>query len=151
MPETVISDGWRGAPADGPFGPNAHKWGLGAVESPIQPLAPPEVVPWDWRNEQVGWGLVLPDIDVGSSADRAAAKDAPPSLQDLVAGRGPAPVLRWRPQDPDVMLRYYPGFADPESRARCLEGGFDAFLAKPFEPGLLLVTVGELVGASRRT
>jgi PAS domain S-box-containing protein len=43
------------------------------------------------------------------------------------------------------------GFADPESRARCLEGGFDAFLAKPFEPGLLLVTVGELVGASRRT
>jgi PAS domain S-box-containing protein len=43
------------------------------------------------------------------------------------------------------------GFADPESRARCLEGGFDAFLAKPFEPGLLLVTVGELIGGSRRT
>jgi PAS domain S-box-containing protein len=43
------------------------------------------------------------------------------------------------------------GFADPESRARCLEGGFDAFLAKPFEPGRLLVTVGELIGAVRRT
>jgi hypothetical protein len=136
MPETVISNGWRGAPADGPFGPKAHKWGLGAVESPIQPLAPPAADPWDWRNDQVGWGLLLPDTDVGSSADRAAAKDAPPALQDLVAGRGPAPVLRWRPQDPDVLLRYYPGFADPE---KIPIGGTPRGIAKGAIPSFLML------------
>jgi CheY-like chemotaxis protein len=40
------------------------------------------------------------------------------------------------------------GFADPVSRERCLQDGFDAFLAKPFEPGRLLVTVGELIRRS---
>jgi PAS domain S-box-containing protein len=42
------------------------------------------------------------------------------------------------------------GFADPASRERCLQDGFDAFLAKPFEPGRLLVTVSELIRVGRQ-
>jgi CheY-like chemotaxis protein/uncharacterized membrane protein YtjA (UPF0391 family) len=42
------------------------------------------------------------------------------------------------------------GFADPESRERCLQGGFDAFLPKPFEPGWLLVTVGAHLAPARK-
>ena len=42
------------------------------------------------------------------------------------------------------------GFADPESRERCLQGGFDAFLPKPFEPGRLLVAVGALLAPARK-
>jgi PAS domain S-box-containing protein len=56
--------------------------------------------------------------------------------------------LRNRP-GPPVRAVAMTGFADPESRERCLQGGFDAFLAKPFEPGSLLVTVGRLVAAPR--
>jgi CheY-like chemotaxis protein/anti-sigma regulatory factor (Ser/Thr protein kinase) len=41
------------------------------------------------------------------------------------------------------------GFADAESRERCLELGFDDFLAKPFEPGQLLTALGALLAARR--
>jgi CheY-like chemotaxis protein len=41
------------------------------------------------------------------------------------------------------------GFADAESRERCLQLGFDDFLAKPFEPGRLLTALGVLLAASR--
>jgi PAS domain S-box-containing protein len=37
------------------------------------------------------------------------------------------------------------GFADADSRERCRKLGFDEFLAKPFEPDLLVATVGALV------
>jgi hypothetical protein len=111
---TVTANGWRGEPADGTFAATAPKWGIGPVESPVRPLAPTAVNPWDWRDGSVGWGLVLADTGIGSSADRAAARDAPETLQTLVAARGPAPVLRWHPDTPEVLLRYYPGFADPE-------------------------------------
>jgi len=38
------------------------------------------------------------------------------------------------------------GFADPESRDRCMNLGFDDFIAKPFEPGLLITRLGTLLG-----
>jgi PAS domain S-box-containing protein len=56
--------------------------------------------------------------------------------------------IRARPGDP-VRAVAMTGFADPASRERCLQDGFDVFLAKPFEPGRLLVTVGELVRGHR--
>ncbi len=40
------------------------------------------------------------------------------------------------------------GFADPESRDRCMHLGFDDFIAKPFEPGLLIARLGTLLGLS---
>ena len=41
------------------------------------------------------------------------------------------------------------GFADPESRERCLSLGFDDFIAKPFEPGVLITRLSVLLGRSR--
>lgn len=114
MPETVTANAWTGTPARAKFGPAAHNWGMGQVEIPVRPLAPRHVEPWNWRDETVGWGLVLPDTDQGTSADRAAARDAPDCLQRLVADRGPAPVLRWRREHPGVLLRYYPQDSQPE-------------------------------------
>ncbi|MET9630328.1 hypothetical protein ABZX92_22945 [Lentzea sp. NPDC006480] len=110
---TVLSNGWRGAPATGVFGLGAHRWGVGAVEQRVVALAPHPPEPWDWRHAAVGWGLVLPDTDAVSSSDKAAGKDAPEPLRRLVAERE-APVLRWDPGRQDRLLRYYQGYAEPE-------------------------------------
>ncbi|WP_217995912.1 hypothetical protein, partial [Kribbia dieselivorans] len=116
MDTEVRSNGWRGEPASGALTAKYGKWALGAVAAGVAPLAPPVVDPWDWRHETVGWGLVLPHGDPALSVDDlVAAKDAPEPLQALVAARGPAPVLRWDPTRPDVLLRYYSGFAAPET------------------------------------
>jgi hypothetical protein len=84
------------------------------VQPGITTAAPPQHDPWDWRASQVGWGLLLPDTEGFSVNDLIEAKDAPEPLQALVAARGPAPVLRWRREQPDVLLRHYSGFANPE-------------------------------------
>lgn len=115
MTEPVRSNGWRGVPADGPFSAAAGRWGATTVEAPVQPLAPDAHEPWDWRHPRVGWGLLLAHREDGNPADLAAARDAPEPLQALVAARGPAPVLRWDPAQPDVLVRHYPGFTDPET------------------------------------
>lgn len=112
--EPVLSNAWRGEVASGALSSQAGRWALGAVSRGITTAAPPAHEPWDWRAPQVGWGLVLPDIEGFSVADLVAAKDAPEPIQALVAARGPAPVLRWRSDRPDILLRYYAGFADPE-------------------------------------
>lgn len=117
MTEPVLSNGWReGSAAGGALGSRAGRWALRTVEPGVEPLAPGEHDAWDWGHEKVGWGLVLPFRPGGatSSADLAAAKDAPEALQHLVAHRKEAPVLRWHAADPDVLLRHYPGFAEPE-------------------------------------
>ena len=115
-PEPVQSNGWRGAPADGPFSSRAGRWGVGVIEQqPVRPLAPVPHDPWNWRHPDVGWGLLLAHREDGHPADLAAARDAPEPLQALVAARGPAPVLRWDPARPDVLLRHYPDFAEPET------------------------------------
>jgi hypothetical protein len=115
--EPVRSNSWRGEPADGPFAEaGARRWGVGPVPQPTVHLAPIAHDPWDWRHTDVGWGLLLADDDADlPSEDLALARDAPEPLQELVAARGPAPVLRWHPDDPDVLLRYYPGYLDPEA------------------------------------
>jgi len=114
--EPVRSNSWRGEPADGPFAADAaRRWGVGPVPQPTVHLAPQAHDPWDWRRAEVGWGLLLADDDDLPAEDMAAARDAPEPLQELVAARGPAPVLRWHPDDPDVLLRYYPGYPDPEA------------------------------------
>ena len=66
--------------------------------------------PTQWRSPDIGWGLVLPD-HVGWTAERlASAEDAEPPIQRLVAARGRAPVIRWRPDGSDVgcLVRYVP-------------------------------------------
>jgi hypothetical protein len=137
--DPVLSNAWRGEAVAGPFSPAAGKWALSAVQPGVTAAAPLEHDPWDWRAPQVGWGLVLADTDGFSVEDLVAAKDAPKPLQDLVAARGPAPVLRWRPDQPDVLLRYYPGFANPETIPI---GGTPRGIAKGAIPSLLMLWGG---------
>jgi hypothetical protein len=134
--DSVLSNGWRGTPADGPFATRSGKWALGDVQPGVTTAAPPAHDPWDWRHEQVGWGLVLPDTDGPGVEDLVAARDAPEPLQDLVAARGPAPVLRWRADKPEVLLRYYSGFANPETIPI---GGTPRGVAKGAIPSFLML------------
>jgi hypothetical protein len=80
--------------------------------------APEDVDERDWTHPDVGWGLVLPDNDAVPLADRIVAADAPEPLRRLLTFRsgkipGGAPVLRWRPDLPQGLLRryYYEGGA----------------------------------------
>lgn len=71
----------------------------------LAPAAP--VDQRDWKHPEVGWGLVLRDrADLDKKA-LAGAADAPRPLQRLVKERGDAPVLRWSPDRPQYLRRYY--------------------------------------------
>lgn len=79
------------------------------ASSPERDRAPARILDWDWRSPQVGWGLVLPDDDsIQPPALRASAANAAEPIQRLVAARGNAPVLRWRPTpgSSGQLLRY---------------------------------------------
>lgn len=136
MADPVLSNAWRGEAVSGHFSPQSGKWAVGAVQPGITTAAPPAHEPWDWRAPQVGWGLVLADSDGFSVDDLVAAKDAPEPIQTLVAARGPAPVLRWRPDEPDVLLRYYSGYANPE---RIPIGGTPRGIADGAIPSFLML------------
>jgi hypothetical protein len=105
----------------GALGPKAYEWGgQGAMLAPAAPLAPPDAVDMsDWRHPDVGWGIVLPDRDDVSPADKARGADAPAPIRDLLDARPDAPVLRYRPEpelDVHKLRRYLPGgeVRDPE-------------------------------------
>ncbi len=71
-------------------------------------LGPQPAKPQDWAHPEVGWGLVMADDDKESAADKAAGKDAPEPLRQLLAARGDAPVLRYRKElEPKGQLRRY--------------------------------------------
>jgi hypothetical protein len=73
----------------------------------------PEVLdPADWRHQEVGWGLILPEPDGLTRAQLATAGDAPEPIQKLVAERG-GKVLRYRAESKygEWALRDYAGGA----------------------------------------
>lgn len=120
LPDAIRVNAWLGTESpSSPLGRNALGWqGVGesratrALRTTRAPPAPVDVR--DWRDARVGWGLVLPDNERLSPADRSRASDAPESVQSLVAARGPAPVLRHRPDHADGFLRRY--YADGSSQ-----------------------------------
>lgn len=100
LPTELQANAWAGAEVRGAVG-QADRWGLGRG-----PLVPPETFlrpsaaadPADFRDERVGWGLVLPDRDDLPAAALARADDAPEPVRALLAARRPAAkVLRYRP------------------------------------------------------
>ena len=68
---------------------------LPAIERILFAAEPPD--PLNWQDPRVGWGLILPDNDALSHADRARAVDAPGPIRELLADRADAPVFRYRP------------------------------------------------------
>ena len=90
----------------------ADAWALlGAIEPPamLAGHSAPGVDRKDWRHEEVGWGVVLPDRAGLSFADLAAGVDAPEPIRRLLAQRPGSPVLRYRKDlQGGRVLRYDP-------------------------------------------
>ncbi len=115
LPDTLRVNAWTGTEAPtGSTGAESLRWALrrrvvgpSALDTALAPPVPADLR--DWRHPKVGWGLVLPDIEGVSDAERATADDAPEPIRRLVASRSPAPVLRYRDDLTQGFLRrYYP-------------------------------------------
>jgi hypothetical protein len=111
-PEQVSFNAWTGtAAASGQLGGESRRWALdervAAVPAVLAPRPLPELR--DWRNPEVGWGLILPEAaDDLAAAERAAGADAPEPIRGLLAARG-GPVLRYlRVNGRHVLRRHYP-------------------------------------------
>ncbi|MDC6170703.1 hypothetical protein PO768_25110 [Paucibacter sp. XJ19-41] len=104
----LYSNAWFGEQAESMLDLGyARSWAARAGPAPPQDLAGPELDLADWRQPDVGWGLVVPDDDAVPDGEKALGRDLPLALQKLVAERGQAPVLRWRPDVRDGRLRRY--------------------------------------------
>jgi hypothetical protein len=70
-------------------------------------LAPKPIDPRNWRDDRVGWGVLLPDDPALGSGDKAKGADAPNVLQELIAERKGV-VLRYSANAPlGTITRYY--------------------------------------------
>jgi hypothetical protein len=80
------------------------------VAGRTQWLGPPlPVDERNWAHPDVGWGLILPDKEDLSHAERARGDDAPAAIRRLLKARPNSPVLRWRGELQQAYLRrYYP-------------------------------------------
>jgi hypothetical protein len=108
-----------GETVSGRLDERADRWGgLGSPLRHVAPLAPDAAVdPSDWTHPDIGWGVVLADRDDLSPEEKARGDDAPNAIRDLIAARGGAPVLRYRPDlGVQKLARYFPdgGRQDPE-------------------------------------
>lgn len=105
LPPLLRMNAFAGAAAaEGALGERSLKWTLSNAPPSIRTFlrASPKADPRDWRDERVGWGLVLPHNPALGAAELATAIDAPAPIRELVdsrrfAGR-PAPVMRYWPQ-----------------------------------------------------
>jgi hypothetical protein len=94
--EPIGSDAFTGTevPA-GRFGQQRARWALRGDLDVEQPhLLPSPAHPSQWRDESVGWGLVLPEREGTKPTLLATADDAPEPIRTLVAKRG-GKVLRY--------------------------------------------------------
>ena len=142
-PESLAINAWVGndtGTVASPLAPTARAWAVQRkmVEAP-RPLAAAEPVDLrDWRDDRVGWGIVLPDVEGLERADRARAAEAPPAVQRLLASRPGSPVLRYRADLQNRFLRR--DYADRDSQDIALSGS-----ARGSAPGRLpryLLVVG---------
>lgn len=92
-----------GLPATGALGQRSLKWTLRNAPPGIRTFlrSTPKAHPADWRDERVGWGLVLPYNPKLDEAQQSTAMDAPEAIAALWRSRSykgrPAPVLRYLP------------------------------------------------------
>ena len=61
----------------------------------------------NWKDPEIGWGLLLPENEDLSEAERAVAADAPEPIRNLLAARPGSPVFRYRPGTDVAFLRRY--------------------------------------------
>lgn len=112
LPERLQLNAWTGeAVAQGELEPEAAVWGdRPGLPRPQRPLKfDPPADPKNWRDPNVGYGVLLPDNDDPrlSSAAKALGEDAPEPVRMLLAARPGTVVLRWRPGLTNRFLRRY--------------------------------------------
>jgi hypothetical protein len=102
--DTFRTNAWCGEAASSRRGPDFDQWGSRKVKKATggQSLSAKDVDDTDWKDDRVGWGIVLPERDL-PGADKARAADAPECIRTLLAERskifaalGGAPVFRYR-------------------------------------------------------
>lgn len=127
-PTLLRANAWCGdGEASGDYSEHAAAWATtGRTSRPRMLLGPaaPHLDLVNWRNSRVGWGVVLPDRNGLSDADKAAGSDAPPAIRRLLAARAPAPVFRYREDTgrDGRLLRHYPHRAAALLRATGVRG-----------------------------
>ncbi len=98
---TLTINAWTGEDVPpSPLSSRAAAWGLAEAGRRVKKLLrpPAEADLRNWRDPQVGWGLILPERPGLSPQELAGAGDAPDPIRALLADRAPAPVLRCRTQ-----------------------------------------------------
>ncbi|MET0899678.1 MAG: hypothetical protein ABWY45_17355 [Mycobacterium sp.] len=93
---TITIDAFTGAePVRGHFAANYRQWALAKPYYGRATMRPDPPDPRNWRDDRVGWGIVLPERPGMSPAELAGVGDAAPAIQELVSVRG-GKVLRYR-------------------------------------------------------
>jgi hypothetical protein len=110
LPSDIAINAWTGSgTAHGRIAERADRWGArGGLPRPQEPLdlgTPTD--PKRWSCPDVGYGVVLrEDLDVPAS-DRAAGRDAPEPVRELLAARPGTVMLRYDPTMPKGKIRRY--------------------------------------------
>ncbi len=114
--DPVRIDAWTGTEAAAaPMAKQRARWAMaGSIVPHGGGMAPRPPDPADWRQPEVGWGVVLPERARLNAAALARADDAPEPIRHLVAERPGAKVVRYRAGTTyaDWVLRDYPGGGD---------------------------------------
>jgi hypothetical protein len=89
-----------GETASGALSDEARRWPLRNAPPKIRTfLKPPKPVDLtDWRNPDVGWGIVAAELPGTKADDLAEGTDLPEPIQTLRKERGDAPIFRYRPE-----------------------------------------------------
>ena len=107
-PPRLRANAWCGVAAEGDLAKDSLAWGAKRdVHVPQQSLAAPVVDYNDWRDPQVGWGVILVDRPGLPNDALAMGSDAPEPIRSLIKARGNAPVFRHVPGSSKGVLRRY--------------------------------------------
>ncbi|MBZ9694913.1 hypothetical protein [Mesorhizobium sp. CO1-1-9] len=108
-PLLLRANAWDGTKPLSQQLPPQSKWELRAnAFRAAQWLAPPELDEREWRNPDVGWGLVVPENDALGAIEKARGDDLPEPLRTLLVDRPGSPVLRFRTDlGVGYLRRYY--------------------------------------------
>lgn len=107
-PNELRANAWCGEEAHGPLAHSSIGWGARRdVPRALNLLAPAPLDFANWTDKRVGWGLIVPERDDLSGAEKAHGVDLLEPLQELVRRRNGAPIFRYRADLGEGRLRRY--------------------------------------------
>lgn len=121
LPQSVQIDAWAGAPATSPIATDAERWGARPglpTQEPLDFAAPPD--PAHWANENIGYGILVPDSDDDIwTHQKATGSTLPEPVQRLLRARPGTALLYWKPiHKTGFVRRYYDDGLTPDTSDR---------------------------------